>query len=229
MEIKEFEDLLDHYGWDMSSWPEPLRQEGNKFVAQNDEAAELIRHLQALEDELASDPLPMGKHKAIDDIFAAIDLAEQADATQKKPHVDATASREDPTKAPFDPIPVYPKAQADTGTGFPEHENGRIGTQGSPFANRHQGARYVPEHSGKRVRLFHQVSSRFSIVAMGLCILFGFVCGVVLTAEQNIQTSAQAREMPVAQIVNQHVYSMVRTTDDNDNDSDDQNVAREEN
>ncbi|MFH1805955.1 MAG: hypothetical protein ABID63_13815 [Pseudomonadota bacterium] len=150
MNIKEFEDLLDQHGWDIASWPEPFRQEANKFVAQNDEAAELIHHLQMLEEAIAADALPMGRHRAIDNIFVEIDRQEQAAPVVKTP--------------------------------WHKRLGGTFSSYRLPYV--------AP------------------VFGMTMCVLFGFVFGVVFTANQDMDSSADAGELPVMKIVDQHFYDV---------------------
>tara|TARA_R110002049_G_scaffold309107_3_gene517231 strand:- start:54639 stop:54872 length:234 start_codon:yes stop_codon:yes gene_type:complete len=76
VKIKRFEKLLDQYGWDLNSWPTSCRKDANKLLEDDAEAAELLRSLKSVEDLLENDSLPMGKHQAVDDIFAEIDEQE---------------------------------------------------------------------------------------------------------------------------------------------------------
>lgn len=206
MKIEKFEELLDQYGWDISSWPEPLRHEANILVARNDEAAELLRSLKSVEDFLADDPLPMGKHRAIDDIFAAIEA--EAIATEPRRH-DAKSDvfsfsderpghSAEPQMAEHgdDPAPqrrTYPSEKA------PNPVSGMAG----PIDP-------IRAKSGIRVkssRALLRYSATFaSACGMVLCVMFGFVVGVVFTSEQAIHTDVQATEMPMVQALENHVF-----------------------
>lgn len=143
--------MLDQHGWDIASWPEPFRQEANKFVAQNDEAAELIHNLQMLEDAISADPLPMGRHRAIDNIFAEIDAQEKLSSP--------------PASKPWH-----------------KRLGGVLSSYRLPYA--------AP------------------VFGMAMCVLFGFVFGVVFTADQDMDSSADAGELPVMKIVDQHLYDV---------------------
>lgn len=223
MNISEFESLLDQYGWDMSSWPEPLRQEGNRFVAQNDEAAELIRHLHSLEDDFAADPLPMGRHKAIDDIFGAIEAAENTtrsgtdenddpdDHAARGRHPHAHSADEDPAQDHL--AQLFERAGAENmrrhiPAGSPRQDTRRPHAAQAPAYHHAASDSPAPEHppfpqTGDARRTF-----MIPAVAMLLCVIFGFVFGVAFTAQQGISSSAEADELPVARIVDRHLYDL---------------------
>jgi hypothetical protein len=218
--ISEFESLLDQHGWDISFWPEPFRQEGNRFVAQNDEAAELIRHLHALEDDFVADPLPMGRHKAIDDIFGAIEAAENNLRDNNTDNDDLAPDARGQHTAAADPDSDYmaplsehgpaEKARRHVPSGSPRKAPvNHLGITGDgPVAMTDRGnARSARSNiiSGTA-----SVSRAYVISAAGmlLCMIFGFVFGVTFTARQGLSNMAEADEIPVAQIVDRHLYDL---------------------
>lgn len=206
MKIERFEELLDQYGWDLASWPEPLRREANVLISQDAHAAELLKSLRSIDDLLASDPLPMGKHKAIDDIFAAIEAEERklddAGATQAsepgifdEPLDDRPRSRAHMTaraatahgKSPVRKTYPAPKTKSPLGPGMIED------------AKQYGQARNKVEGPALR-------RSIFSGVGMAVCVLAGFVFGVVLTAGQGQQENAVADELDLTGLLEQHFY-----------------------
>lgn len=244
MNISEFENLLDQYGWDIASWPEPFRQEGNRFVAQNGEAAELIRHLHSLEDDFAADPVPMGRHKAIDDIFGAIEAAENDSSIPDEREI---SSRSTGKQTPFDtgdngvdadyraPLSddmVSEKPRRYVPVGSPRNAGERnntqmtAGTVGQTGHDRtNQGA--INVSAAQPVRTAIPRSYMISAAAMVLCMVFGFVFGVTFTARQGFSNTAEADELPVARIVDRHLYDLAMPDNDTTGDQTGQDAVEE--
>ncbi len=201
VKIERFEELLDQYGWDLASWPDPLRREANVLISKDENAAELLRSLRSVEDLLADDPLPMGKHKAIDDIFAAIDAEETKIA--------ATVSQE--VHHPIDDRPksrahLTVASSAPTGDG-PARKTYPTKPSVSPVnpAIVSDGAQYA----GRTKGMLHLLSKGvFSGVGMAVCVLAGFVFGVTLTAQQGHQETAQATELPMIEMIENRFYAI---------------------
>ncbi|WP_339858631.1 hypothetical protein [Thalassospira alkalitolerans] len=212
MKIEKFEELLDQYGWDVSSWPELYRYEANSFIALNDEAAELLRSLKSVEDFLADDPLPMGKHQAIDDIFAAIDVNEGcadraatgnadivdiksdifafSDDRPKHHRVTVAAKQSDDVIAPRQ---TYPSDQAATPA-----QNAAV-----PTDSAHSVSSLTVKSSRALLRYSATFASAFGMV---ICVMFGFVVGVIFTSEQEIQSDVQATELPMVRALENHFF-----------------------
>ncbi|WP_430473466.1 hypothetical protein ACQ0MK_16135 [Thalassospira lucentensis] len=199
MRIEQFEELLDQYGWDLMSWPEVLRREANVLIAQDANAAELLRSLRSVEDILADDPLPMSKHKAIDDIFAAIEVEETQIAK-----MDQTVAH-DPNDH-FKPIDGRPKSRAHLTVtnatpvgGAPTRKTYPTKSSVSPV---NSAISNDAAHFGGRTKgmLGLLGKSMFSGVGMVVCILAGFAFGVTMTVQQGRQVTAQADEVEMVDL-----------------------------
>lgn len=207
MKIERFEELLDQYGWDLKAWPESLRQDANKLIADDAHAAELLRSLRAVEDILADDPLPMGKHRAIDDIFAAIGIEEERRSSPRQTHAS------DPTDV-FKSIDDRPKSRArhnvvasvPLGDG-PSRRTYPLEKSVSP------GASLVDKDAGlvhgrSKGKLGLMTRRMFSGVGMAVCILAGFAAGVTMTVQQGQQLTAQAEDVPMVDALESHFYDI---------------------
>lgn len=230
MNISEFENLLDQYGWDIASWPEPFRQEGNRFVAQNGEAAELIRHLHSLEDDFAADPVPMGRHKAIDDVFGAIEAAENGnpdtDSMENSrlskgyntPFDAGDAGVAADHRAPLSDDMASEKSRRYIPAGSPRNAPTRTGATGANATLASPDRDAITAVNGATAAdVGHTSIPRsyvLSAVAMVLCVVFGFVFGVAFTARQGFSNTAEADELPVARIVDRHLYDLAMPDND---------------
>ena len=206
MKIEKFEELLDQYGWDITSWPEPLRHEANILVARNDEAAELLKSLKSVEDLLADDPLPLGKHRAIDDIFAVIEAEENAAEPRRHDAKSDAFSFNDARRGRGAEL----RAAEHQGDSVPQRQTYPSERTANPVGSVTGPTDPALAISGIRVkssRALLRYSATFaSAFGMVLCVMFGFVVGVVFTSEQEIQTNAQAIEMPMMQALENHVF-----------------------
>ncbi|MDG4718947.1 MULTISPECIES: hypothetical protein [Thalassospira] len=211
MKIERFEELLDQYGWDLGSWPDSLRREANVLLAQDAHAAELLRSLRSVEDLLADDPLPMGKHKAIDDIFAAIEAeenkassvsqAEASDPNQSFQSIDdRPRSRAHLTVASAAPLGEGPARKTYPTQSTKSPVNPAIATDAAHYNGRAKGVLHL---LGRRM---------FSGVGMAACALAGFVFGVVMTIEEGQQVNAHADEIEVIDFLENHLYVIDQVT-----------------
>lgn len=207
MKIEHFEELLDQYGWDLTSWPEALRRDANILIANDPRAAELHRSLRAVEDLLADDPVLMGKHKAIDDIFDAIEASEQAAASD-------TVAVHVEEESPFQVLDDRPKSRrhvsaasaAPTGDG-PARKTYPTTVSVSPTSS--AIAKDSTNHAARKDGTIAWLGGRvFSLTGMAVCVLAGFVFGVTLTIEQGHQETATAEEAQLSELLERHVYSL---------------------
>lgn len=211
MKIELFEELLDQYGWDLQSWPEDLRQDANILISENEDAAALLKALRVVEDILADDPLPMGKHSAIDDIFDAIDVAEERRAV---------ADDDDLAEFALDPDSLFhalddrPKSRAhlsvassgpdDSGSARKTYPTASSASPVMTVVGRESRAR--ARSTGHR--FFRVGRDVVSGIGMVVCVLAGFIFGVMLTAQQGQQVAAQADEIPIADAFEEHFYDL---------------------
>lgn len=217
MKIENFEELLDQYGWDLTSWPDALRRDANILIANDARAAELHRSLRAVEDILADDPVSMGKHKAIDDIFDAIEASEQETAPD-------TVAIKFEAESPFQALDDRPKSRqnlaatsaAPTGDG-PARKTYPAKVSVSPTRSDipKDGASHTTRKAGTLDWLGERV---FSLTGMAVCVLAGFVFGVTLTVEQGYQETAMAQEAQLSELLETHVYSLDQLSADDDAD-----------
>ncbi|MBX2832600.1 MAG: hypothetical protein KTR23_15860 [Rhodospirillales bacterium] len=207
VKIERFEELLDQYGWDLASWPEALRREANVLIAQDAHAAELLSSLRNVEDILADDPVPMGKHQAVDDIFAAIEAEEtriaatdQVSAQDPNNHFksidDRPKSRVQLTVENFIPVGDGPARKTYPAKPSVSPVNSAIVSDGAQFNGRAKGLLRL---LGKGV---------FSGVGMAVCVVAGFVFGVTMTAQQGHQVSAHATEAEMVDLLENHVFAI---------------------
>ncbi|WP_147252110.1 hypothetical protein [Thalassospira profundimaris] len=207
MTIERFEELLDQYGWDLASWPEALRRDANVLIAQDAQAAELLRSLRSVEDFLADDPLPMGKHKAIDDIFAAIEAEEnkQLDASV------AASAAESLSSLAIDNRPRS-RAHLAMTSAAPTGESPVRKTYPTQFAKSPVHSALTldsAKYSGRANGALHIVGRRmFSGVGMAVCVLAGFVFGVMMTVQEGQHVTAQAGEIELLDLVENHLYAV---------------------
>lgn len=207
MKIETFEELLDQYGWDLTSWPDRLRRDANILIANDARAAELHRSLRAVEDILADDPVSMGKHKAIDDIFDAIEASEQGAAQDM-----AAVTLEE--ESPFPALDDRPKSRrhvAATSAAPPGDGPARktypsmVSVSPTRSVIAKDGAHHATRKEGN---IFWSAGRVFSLTGMAVCILAGFVFGVTLTVEQGYQEMATAEEAQLSDLLERHVYSL---------------------
>jgi len=206
VKIECFEELLDQYGWDLASWPEALRREANVLIAQDAHAAELLSSLRNVEDILADDLVPMGKHQAVDDIFAAIEAEEtriaatdQVSAQDPNNHFksidDRPRLRAHLTAAHSAPVPDGPTRRTYPAKSSVSPVNSAIVSDGAQFNGRAKG---ILRLLGKGV---------FSGVGMVVCVVAGFFFGVTMTAQQGHQVNAHATEAGMVDLLQNHVYA----------------------
>lgn len=206
MKIERFEELLDQYGWDLASWPEPLRREANVLISQDAHAAELLKSLRSIDDLLGSDPLPMGKHKAIDDIFAAIEAEERK--------LDEANAAHAPVPDIFDqPLDDRPRSRAHmTAKAATAHGKSPVRkTYPAPKTKSPLGPSMVndaKQYGNERSKIDLSIFQRriFSGAGMVVCVLAGFVFGIVLTAGQGQQENAVADELALTGLLEQQFY-----------------------
>lgn len=213
MKIEHFEELLDQYGWDLTSWPDALRRDANILIANDLRAAELHRSLRAVEDVLADNPVLMGKHKAIDNIFDAIEASEQ-EAAPDAAVVDV--ERESPLQT-LDDRPksrrhVAAASAAPIGDG-PVRKTYPTTISVSP--TRSVIAKDVTNHADRKDGTLFWLGERvFSLTGMTICVLAGFVFGVTLTVGQGYQETATAEEVQLSELLERHVYSLEQLSTD---------------
>lgn len=218
VKIEHFEELLDQYGWDLMTWPEGLRRDASLLIAQDAYAAELLRSLRSIEDILADDPLPMGKHKAIDDIFSAIEVEEERIAI-----TDPTGSHD--LKSHFKSIDDRPKSRAHlTVTNSTPVSDGPVGdgparktypTKASVSPVNRAIVTDAAQLDGRTKGMLRVLGKNmFSGVGMAVCVFAGFAFGVTMTVQQGHYVTAQADEVEMVDLLENHVYAIDPVTTD---------------
>lgn len=215
VKIERFEELLDQYGWDLASWPDALRREANVLIAQDAQAAEMLKSLRSVEDLLSDDPLPLGKHKAIDDIFAAIE-AQEAKSGDARDN-----SETDPAQS-FATIDDRPRSRAhlSAASAAPTGESPARKTYPAKSATSpvNQAITGDGAHYGGRAKgtLYQLGRGVFSGVGMVVCVLAGFAFGVAMTVQEGHQVTAQADEIEMIDLLENHLYVIDQMTNPDD-------------
>jgi hypothetical protein len=90
MDVREFEDLLDRLGEDLSRWPDAQRQAAVDLLSSSPEASALLAHAREMRDALSAPPVraPAG---LADRIFAAASRVKSDPSVEEEEAVAASA------------------------------------------------------------------------------------------------------------------------------------------
>lgn len=78
LSLQDFEDLLDRWGDDVASWPQPARLDAQALMAQDPRAVTLLAEVRRMRELLATPPAPRARPELAARILAAAAASPQS-------------------------------------------------------------------------------------------------------------------------------------------------------